>query len=61
MLKLAVFNLIKYSFNMKTWVSDRAILQRQTFEPAPYVMKHLGFQLMKLISESALNHAYSIS
>ena len=24
MLKLAVFNLIKYSFNMKTWVSDRA-------------------------------------
>ena len=25
MLKLAVFNSIKYSFNMKTWVSDRAI------------------------------------
>ena len=24
MLKLAVFNSIKYSFNMKTWVSDRA-------------------------------------
>ena len=25
MLKLAVFNSIKYSFNMKTWVSDRAM------------------------------------
>ena len=24
MLKLAVFNSTKYSFNMKTWVSDRA-------------------------------------
>ena len=24
MLKLAVFNSIKYSFNKKTWVSDRA-------------------------------------
>ena len=27
MLKLAVFNSIKYSFNMKTWVSDRAKVQ----------------------------------
>ena len=26
MLKLAVFDLIKYSFNKKTWVSDMAIL-----------------------------------
>ena len=27
MLKLAVFNSIKYSFNMKTWVSDRATVR----------------------------------
>ena len=28
MLKLAVFNSIKYSFNKKTWVSNRARLQK---------------------------------
>ena len=35
MLKLAVFNSIKYSFNMKTWVSDRATRERRSHHSSP--------------------------